>query len=628
MSGPSLRVALDKGEPAPINPPLLERGLYRWLRTWLLHPAADRVIMWLSFVLLLPSLPTGLVADDYVHMAMLDRPAPIAGFAREPLDIFRFCDPKFSPLLIQEGLFPWWDDPEARLAFMRPITAATHVLDHELWRNNGWLMHLHSALWALLLLAGVRALYRQWIDDRLLGNLAFALYALDDARGWLVSWIAARNAAVATAISIWALVLHVRERRGQLPAGRWLAPILLGLGLLGSEGASAIGCYILGYTLFMERGPILRRLLRLWPYALLVVVWRVASGAFDAGVIGSGVYVDPLSEPLRFAKMVLENAPILLGSQFGGMWSDTWLILFILPRVRIAIYIASLLFAGAVIVALIPGLRRSPLLRCCAFGAFASVLPASPTFVADRLLTWIAIGACVLLASLIVPVLQRASPAPNVVPPTRWAAAVGVVVLSLFLVSIPFLPARARGTLLLRDFFDRAAAGIPTDPGIEAKTLVFVNPPHLPFATYPAVERSALHIPRPQTIHTLATSTTPLTLERLDARSLRVSPRGGFLLNPSSRLSRSERRPFHVGQEIVQRDMHVRVREVTLEGRPLSIDLTFERPLEDSQYLWRQWLGSGAVPFTPPAPGQSVTLPAVDFGEAMFGHKLPISMKF
>jgi hypothetical protein len=163
----------------------------------------------------------------------------------------------------QEGIFPWWDDPEARLAFMRPITAATHVLDHALWRDIGWPMHLHSALWALLLLAGVRALYRVWIDDRFLGNLAFALYALDDARGWLVSWVAARNAAVGTALSVWALVVHLRERRGQSRVGFWLAPLLLGLGLLGSEGAAAVGCYVLGHTLFVEQGPLRQRLFRL-----------------------------------------------------------------------------------------------------------------------------------------------------------------------------------------------------------------------------------------------------------------------------------------------------------------------------------------------------------------------------
>lgn len=601
--------------------PVLERGLYRWLRSWLAHPAADQVIMWLGFVLLLPSLPTGLAADDYVHTAMLDRPAPIAGFARAPLDIFRFCDPKFSPALIREGIFPWWDDPEARLAFMRPITAATHLLDHELWRNVGWPMHLHSALWSLLLLAGVRALYREWIEDRFLGNLALALYALDDARGWLVSWIAARNAAVGTAISIWALVVHVRERRGQLPLGRWLAPILLGCGLLGSEGAASIGAYVLGYTLFVERGPLLQRLLRLWPYAAVAVVWRIAYRAFDYGVIGSGVYVDPLSDPLRFLKMLFENGPYLLGSQFGGMWSDTTVMFFLLPGVRIVAFAASVGFVSAVIVALLPGLRSSPLLRCCAFGMFASLLPAAPTFLADRLLTWIAIGGCVLVASLIAPVLRGMRDRP------RWHSQLGSLLLFMFLAGVVFLPGRARGTLLMRNFIDRAGEGIPAYEGVQAKTLVFVNPPHFPYSAYPMIERSALGIPRPHAIHALATATTDLTLTRLDAHTLRATPKGGFLQNPSSRLSRSADRPFHVGQELEQGDMRVRVLEITPDGRPLSVEFRFGRPLEDDLYIWRHWVGSKAVPFFPPALGTTVTLHAVDFGEAMFGYKLPISLR-
>jgi hypothetical protein len=606
-----------------LKAPALERGLYRWLRTWLSHPAADQIIMWLGFVLLLPSLPTGLAADDYVHIAMLDRPAPIEGFARAPLDIFRFCDPMFSPALIREGIFPWWDDPEARLAFMRPITAATHLLDHELWRDVGWLMHLHSALWGLLLLAGVRALYREWIEDRFLANVALALYALDDARGWLVSWIAARNAAVGTAISVWALVVHVRERSGKLPWwGRWLAPLLLGLGLLGSEGAASIGAYVLGYTLFMERGPLLQRLLRLWPYAAVAVVWRIAYRAFDYGVIGSGVYVDPLSEPVRFLKFLVLNAPYLLGSQFGGMWSDTTVMFFLFPRVQIVAYVASLVFVVLVILALRPGFRQSALLRCCAFGMFASVLPAAPTFLADRLLTWIAIGACVLIASLIAPVLRGASD-----PARVWQTRLGTLLLFMFLAGVIFLPGRARGTLLMRNFIDRAGEGIPSHAGVEPKTLVFVNPPHLPYASYPMIERAALHVPRPHAIHALATATTELKLERVDERTLRVSPRGGFLQNPSSRLSRSEGRPFHAGQEIAQGDMQVRVLETTPEGRPLSVEMRFGRPLEDDAYIWRQWLGTGAVPFTPPVLGATVTLPAVDFAEAMFGYKLPIPLK-
>lgn len=605
---------------------VLERGVYRRLRVWLAHPAADRAIMWLAFVLLLPSLTTGLAADDYVHAAMLDRPPPIPGFARAPLDIFRFCDPKYSPLLIEEGIFPWWDDPEARLAFMRPITSATHLLDYTLWHNVAWLAHLHSALWGLLALAGVRALYRGWFQDRFFANLAFAMYALDDARSWFVAWVAARNAAVGTAISVWALVVHMRHRRGEMRAGFWLAPLLLGLGLLGSEGAAAIGCYVVGYTLFVERGPLLQRVLRLWPYAVVVIAWRIAYRAFDYGVIGSGVYVDPLSEPVRFLRMFVENAPILLGSQFGGMWSDAWLLLFIWPKVKLGVYIASVAFTGAVIAAMVPGIRRNSLLQCCAFGAFGSLLPASPTFTADRLLTWVAIGASVLLASLIAPLVMR-STLPASERPSPWLARLALMLLALHVTGIAMLPGRARGSQLFREFIDRAGAGIPNDPAVEAKTLVFVNPPHVPFASYPMIERAALRVPRPSAMHMIATSTVPLTLTRLDATRLRVQPRGGFLQNPSSRLGRSETRPFHAGQEIQQGDMRVRVREVTAEGRPLDVEMTFSRPLEDPVYLWRQWLGTRAVPFSPPGVGESVTLPGADFGEAMFGFKLPFDAR-
>jgi hypothetical protein len=601
-----------------LKEPVLERGLYRWLRAWISHPRADRVILWLGFVLLLPSLPTGLATDDYVHTVMLDKPAPIAGFERAPLDLFRFADPKFSPALIKEGIFAWWDDPQTRIAFMRPLTAASHWLDHSFWRNVGWPMHLHSALWALWLLFGVRALYREWLSDRFLANLAFALYALDDARGWLVSWVAARNAVIGTAFSVWALVVHLRQRRGQLRSGVWLAPVLLGLGLLGSEGALAVGAYMLGHTLFEEKGPLLRRILRLWPYALLAVLWRAAYSAYDFGALGSGLYSDPAREPLRFLRMFVENAPILLGSQFGGMWSDAWLFLFFAPRLQLCVWVATLAFVSAVLISAWPEIRRSPQLRSLAFGACVALIPASPTFVADRLLTWVALGGSVICAVLIAPVLQRTA---------ARATALGALLLILHLIGVIFLPSRARGTLVMRNFIDRAAQGIPQDASISDKTLVFVNPPHLPFASYPPIEASAQRRPRPRLLHTLATSTTALTLERLDAFTLRLRPRGGFLQNPSSRLLRAEDRPFHAGQEIQQGDMRVRVREVSEDGRPLEIEARFARPLEDPLYVWRQWLGSAAVPFTPPPVGERLQLPAADYGEAMFGLRFPFAMQ-
>src|SRR5262249_21767826 len=95
--------------------------VYARLCAWLSQPRADLWLCALGFVLLLPSLDTGLAADDYLHAIMLDRPSPIPGFGRAPLDIFRFCDPRVFPQLLEQGLFSWWDDPQTMLAFMRPV---------------------------------------------------------------------------------------------------------------------------------------------------------------------------------------------------------------------------------------------------------------------------------------------------------------------------------------------------------------------------------------------------------------------------------------------------------------------------------------------------------------------------
>ena len=81
------------------------------------------------------------------------------------------------------------------------------------------------------------------------------------------------------------------------------------------------------------------------------------------------------------------------------------------------------------------------------------------------------------------------------------------------------------------------------------------------------------------------------------------------------------------GQEIQQGDVRVRVREVSPQGRPLEVEARFARPLEDPLYVWRQWQGTSATPFTPPPVGTTLQLPAADYGEAMFGIRFPFSMQ-
>ncbi|HEX2676941.1 MAG TPA: hypothetical protein VHM19_09885, partial [Polyangiales bacterium] len=499
---------------------------------------------------------------------------------------------------------------------------ATHALDHALFRNNGVMLHLHSALWSLFLLFGVRALYRALITDRFVANLALALYALDDARGWLVSWVAARNAAIATAFSVWTLVVHHRGRE-RSRSWQWLfGPGLFALALFAGEGALATVGYLLGYALFLDRGSWQRRLGTLVPYALVALAWRVIYLRLGYGAHGSGLYIDPFADPRGFVRAVWTHAPMLLGAQFGGVWSDTTLILFVSTAARVMMYCVTWFFIAWMIGLMLPQFRTSPLARFAGLGALIALPPAclvAPTM--DRLLTWVAIGACICTAQLFAPVLRGA---PGLSAPLRLTTA---LLVAAGLVSVAFLPSRARGNLVMRDTLDRAQAAIPRDASVTDKTLIWVNPPLLPYAGYIPIERAAQGIPRPRAQHILADGAAPLHLLRVDPYTLRLRPRDGFLVDPLTKLLWSEQRPFHAGERIQQADLTVTVTQIMPDGRPREIEARFDRPLEDPKYLWVHWQGARSVRFTPPAVGARAILAGADYFQVVLGLEFPFAAR-
>ena len=604
--------------------------LYAWLVARLSAPNAQTHILLLSLGLMAFSLDTDLGADDYLHELIL-RGANFGSFAGHPsLDIFRFCDPRLYPGFLREGVFTWWDDPNARLSFMRPVSALTHYVDYMLFPDAPWAMHLHSLLWGGVVLLGVRALFRTLIADRFVATLALALYALDDARGWFVSWVAARNGVVATAFSVWALVLHVRHRKGESQVGAVLAPALLAIGLLSGEGAVAAYAYLLGYALFLERGPLSSRALRLWPYALVFVGWRLAYRALEYGASGSDLYVDPSHDPLTFIARVIERGPVLLSAQLGGMWSDVWTSFFAFPRLRIAVYAASVLLVLLAALLYAPLWRKDALQRTWLLSALLAVVPACAVFPADRLLTWVALGASATMAAFLAPVLKGEPAAVGGGWSARLIAPVALgFVISNLIVAPPLVASRSRGNIALRDVLGRADRSVPSDPSITDKMVVFVNPPAVPIAAYIPIARAALGTPRAKAQRTLATSTSELRVERLSADTLRLSPAGGFLQNPSSKLMWTPEFRFSAGQRVsLDGDPVVEIERVDEGGRPLVVRAHFARPLEDGAYVWRQWLGAQYEPFTPPAIGQSVVLPSADYMQVVFGVPLPVEARY
>src|SRR5215471_9275238 len=102
--------ASDRGTKPFLAP---STGTVEMLKRLLARSAAPWVIIGLAVALSLPSLGTGLVADDYIHELMMRENPGIAGYAFRPFDLFAFAngDPARTHQLMDEGVFPWWTDP-------------------------------------------------------------------------------------------------------------------------------------------------------------------------------------------------------------------------------------------------------------------------------------------------------------------------------------------------------------------------------------------------------------------------------------------------------------------------------------------------------------------------------------
>lgn len=566
----------------------------------------------LALALVSPSLGVGPMGDDYMHLVRVDPRLHVPAFAYAPLDLFTFVsgDPSQRAVLLEEGVFGWWMAPDFRMSFWRPLSSLTHALDHRLWPRSSPLAHAQTLLWFAALLAVLAVLYRRfhapWI-----AHLALVLYALDDARGWVLGWTANRNALVAATLAFAALVAHDRARRDGWRPGLWLGPALFAAALLGGEAALAVTGYLLAHALFVDAGPLARRLARLWPYAALSLAWLWAYRALGYGTTGGGMYLNPLDEPIPYLRALVERLPILLAAQVGAGLSDVWLLL--PPAAQLVGYGLALLALASLAFVLAPLLRRSPACRFWALGAVLALPPVCATFPMDRLLVFAGVGAMAAIALVLAEWLEGEAPAPPSRSRRVFATAVVSVLALLHLVVAPLLlPARVLTVGLAARMGERLEASIPTDPAIRGKTLVILSSAAELTTFPPWMERQVSGAPLPRRMRLLATCLAQVRVSRPDATTLRVRPDNGFLDNGLLRMIRGPSRPFHAGDEVVLSDMRVRVRGATADGRPAEVDFTFAVPLEDESLVWTRVQAGGAlVPWSPPAPGESQRLPSI-----------------
>lgn len=586
-------------------PAASESGFWATFLGWSTHRHLPIHLALVAVVLMLPALWTGLQLDDYFHrLGMLEASGNPGGV--NLLDFFGFAigDAKINKELIDLGTYPWWTPLDIRLRFFRPLSAATMLLDYELWPRLLPLMHLQSLLWYGALVAAVAVLYRRIMGLSAAAALAALLYALDDAPAVAVTWLANRNAILAALFGVLCLIAHDdAQKRGRL-LSVILAPSCLALALLSGEAALGTLAYLGSYAVFIDERRWSRRLAALVPSGIVLLVWAITYRHLGFGTHGSGYYVDPLADPFQFLGVLPSRLSLLLLGQWSPFSADVGL-----AFSGNGVVLGAVLFLAVLLLALVPVLREDRISHFWGLGMVLSAFPIATVFPSNRLLMLVGVGAMGITARFLLAVGERmASGSSGDGVGMRAARIMAIVFIVTHLVIAPLSkPASAYAMKVVDEVTAGLVRKMPDDPSASSNRLILVNSP-IPASLVQAV-KAAEGKPHASGGVDLLPGPVPARISRVDERTLRVSLDGRFFESPITLIFHSRDDPFVKGQEIHVKGMTIQVLEVDDRQEPRELLFRFDVPLEDPSLRWVQFTkGQGYVPFVPPPMGQSTTL--------------------
>jgi len=567
-----------------------------------------------ALVLVLPSISNELVLDDHVLRMLAVGDPPIEGLRHGRTGLFTFTtgeEPLNRALMDEGALLPWWSDPHHLNSFLRPLSSASHSLDFALLGDAVWAMHVHSFIWFALMLAACARLYRRVYGGEGGGaptiiTLAFCIFALDDAHGVTLSWLANRNAIIAAALAIPAIEAHVRWRDEGRATLAVLAVSLFCAALMAGEAAIGALGYVLAHALFLDRAPLMKRFVALVPYGALLVVWQLAYRELGLGSAGSGAYHDPIGEPLGFALALARNLPILVAAQLGPPIADP--AFWGYPPLVGALWACALLTIGVLLWAT-RGVLSDPRARFWAVGMCLAAVPVSASLPGERLLIMIGIGGSALVAAALQPLLDGT--ATGLRRSVLWLLAfahLAVAPLSL--------PLRAHALPILGRVLDRADASLPAVVP-DGERWFILNAPFDMEAGYIQVARASRGTPRPLSLNWLSTASSEITVLRDSASTLTIAPARGFISSPPEQHYRGDWSALTRGSEVHLAGTRVEILSSTEDGRPASARFHFEHPLEHTGYRFFYWREGVYRPWEIPEVGATRRFDAQDFFEVV-----------
>jgi len=586
------------------------RPLIAW-RYWIV------IVLILLVLLYAPFLPSGFFQDDYGFRLQfspqifepVNIPAEI--MTNSPINLYGFSWDASARFRIEQnyGFAPWWASSQIKTNFFRPLSSLTLALDFTLWPEVPFLLHLHSLLWFCLLIVLAWRLYRSLSGSLIVAGVSVLFLAVDDVFAGPAGWISNRHAVIAMVfcvLCVWLYHLGVSQQRKAYLAGACGAYVLA---LLASEMGLVTFAYLFAYLLVLDRGRWLDRIKRIIPFILITVIWRLIYSGLGYGATGTMLYIDPLLNPVGFITQLITRFPVLLVSVVGLPVVD--MILAFSPKAAAELAAISLIPLGLAVLAAYPVLKAHRTAAFWLVGLLGALIPLVSGIPQNRNLGLVSLGVMGLVGFLLVDIAKMRKPSPLTAFQLILLKITLPIILILHLVVSPLLvisnPASTRTTAdtqaLAADFGD--------SPQLAGQHLYVINPPGAMSFMAGLFQRLFTDQSFPASINYLSSGFEPVHIERLDAKTIIVTPEGGYTPLPGPIVDEetgavtqiglenvyraldgfyyNPQNPMQVGQVVALSDVTVEVTEMTGDGRIAQAIFTFTHPLEDERYLWLLW---------------------------------------
>lgn len=559
----------------------------------------------------------GFMGEDYIFLNMLRQdPFPLSRW----LGFWAAADyPALTSI--------WWFEGQGTTPFWRPVPSLIIEGSVRLFGERAFPLHsffvvVHGLVGGTLFLLVRRLTARPPVA--LLAGLFF-LSCEDHAMG--VGWIAAGTDLVCALFVNLSLIAHAvwLDKRRLWALAASLAALVPAL--LSKESAVIVPLAICLMTLVMPRGcdtelaPPSRssiraasaRFTRDWiswfPSVAVLIVYLGLYKLIGFGGFTSGMYVDPLANPVGYLVHLLGHLPVVwlatlspIPPSLAMFFPATIPILAVVGAVAFVVWIVALWC-----------MRRSPLVVWAMGLYLVALLPQMAADASERALYFPMIGASILLALLLAqigPIARRSASAipcpPKITRVFGWALLVCVL--------IPGAVLSATMSLVYGFSFEKpneeAMSAVPYVVERDPDHVIVLNtsgPMHT-FYLHPIVQFFG---GSRRDVRVLSSMNAVVSVERVDERSFVVrADRGGWLTNMFAGILRAPGRP-KPGRVFQRGIMTASFIEMTKSGRDvLAVRFDFDRPLDDPRTLFLQWDGDTFRPIDLAAlpVGHSVTL--------------------